>query len=364
MTPITLTVNGRTVQALVEPRTHLADFLREHLHLTGTHLGCEQGVCGACTVSLDGIPQRSCIAYAVDCDGSDVRTIEGFDDDTLMTELREAFSAYHALQCGFCTPGVLITSRDMVMRLGEIDDSRIREELSGNLCRCTGYVGIVNAIRAVAVNKHPGQTASPAAVKQASPLSATPISAASPKAEPRASAGDATLTESVMVNATPDAVWAALADVGRVATCVPGAEITEIEGEDFTGHIRMALGPIKASFAGKGTMSRADAARQGTIRGQGRESGSGSLAQGEARFAVREANVGGGTVIDVALSWRLSGMLAQFNRPALVRALVRQLATQFAKNLEAMIAGEQPQPTRPLGLLAMLWAIVKARLFR
>jgi carbon-monoxide dehydrogenase small subunit len=87
MTPIAMTVNGRLVQALVEPRTHLADFLREQLRLTGTHLGCEQGVCGACTVSIDGVPQRSCIAYAVDCDGSDVRTIEGFDDDPLMAEL-------------------------------------------------------------------------------------------------------------------------------------------------------------------------------------------------------------------------------------------------------------------------------------
>src|SRR3984885_10658678 len=149
MTQVALTVNGRPVQALVEPRTHLADFLREHLHLTGTHLGCEQGVCGACTVSLDGKPQRSCIAYALDCDGSTVTTIEGFDDDALMDALRTAFSAHHGLQCGFCTPGMLVTARDIVARLGDVPEARIREELSGNLCRCTGYGGIVAAIRAV-----------------------------------------------------------------------------------------------------------------------------------------------------------------------------------------------------------------------
>ena len=111
---IQLTVNGKAVSAEVEPRLQLADFLREHLLLTGTHLGCEHGVCGACTVEIDGAPARSCIAYAVACDGADVRTIEGFDDDPVMAELREAFSAEHALQCGYCTPGMLVTARDIV----------------------------------------------------------------------------------------------------------------------------------------------------------------------------------------------------------------------------------------------------------
>ena len=149
MNTIALTVNQRAVQALAEPRTNLADFVREKLDLTGTHLGCEHGVCGACTVLLDGVPARSCITYAVACDGAHVRTIEGFDDDAVMAELREAFSAEHALQCGYCTPGMLITARDIVLRLPDADHSRIREELAGNLCRCTGYVGIVRAIARV-----------------------------------------------------------------------------------------------------------------------------------------------------------------------------------------------------------------------
>jgi carbon-monoxide dehydrogenase small subunit len=149
MTRIALTVNGKQVEADVAPRTHLADFLREHLLLTGTHIGCEHGICGACTVEIDGETARSCITYAVACDGAQVRTIEGFDDDAIMNELRAAFSAEHALQCGYCTPGMLMTARDIVTRLPDADDARVRLELSGNLCRCTGYVGIVRAIRRV-----------------------------------------------------------------------------------------------------------------------------------------------------------------------------------------------------------------------
>ncbi len=149
MTRIALTVNGKPVTADVEPRTHLADFLRESQSLTGTNLGCEHGVCGACTIEIDGAPARSCIAYAAACDGATVRTIEGFDDDPIMAQLREAFTAEHALQCGYCTPGMLVTTRDIVMRLPDADEARIRKELSGNLCRCTGYVGIVRAVQRV-----------------------------------------------------------------------------------------------------------------------------------------------------------------------------------------------------------------------
>ncbi|PDT73433.1 (2Fe-2S)-binding protein [Bradyrhizobium sp. C9] len=155
MTQVSMTVNGGAVVADVEPRTLLADFLRGEMQLTGTHLGCEQGVCGACTVVLDGRIQRSCITFAADCDGADVTTIEGFDDDPTMEELREAFSEHHALQCGFCTPGMLTTARDIVLRLGDIDERALREELSGNLCRCTGYVGIVAAIKKVATGRSP-----------------------------------------------------------------------------------------------------------------------------------------------------------------------------------------------------------------
>ena len=149
MRTVTLTVNGEDVTATVEPRTSLADFLREERRLTGTHLGCEHGVCGACTINMDGVPARSCIAYAATLDGADIRTIEGFDDDDVMEDLRQAFTENHGLQCGYCTPGMLISCRDIVTRLPEADEKRVRLELSGNLCRCTGYVCIVRAVLAV-----------------------------------------------------------------------------------------------------------------------------------------------------------------------------------------------------------------------
>src|SRR3981189_566524 len=146
---IALTVNARAVKASVDPRPPLAAFLRDGLDLTGTHLGCEHGVCGACTLLLDDVPARSCITFAVACDGADVTTIEGLDDDEIAVELRAAFTREHALQCGYCTPGMLVSARDLVRRLPDADERRIRQGLSGNLCRCTGYVGIVRAVQSV-----------------------------------------------------------------------------------------------------------------------------------------------------------------------------------------------------------------------
>ena len=149
MKNLALTVNGKKVAAEVEPRMHLGDFLRERELLTATHLGCEHGVCGACTVLLDGRPVRSCITLALACEGRAVTTLEGLEADPAMAELRDAFSAEHGLQCGFCTPGMLISARDVVLRKPDADDRAVRIEMSGNLCRCTGYAGIVRAIRRV-----------------------------------------------------------------------------------------------------------------------------------------------------------------------------------------------------------------------
>ena len=146
MTELTLKINGEDVTANVEPRLSLADFIRDHRRLTGTHLGCEHGVCGACTVLMNGEPIRSCITFAVVADGTKITTIEGFDDDEPMAQMRQAFHENHALQCGYCTPGMLVAARDIVTRLPDADEARVRLELAGNLCRCTGYVGIVNAI--------------------------------------------------------------------------------------------------------------------------------------------------------------------------------------------------------------------------
>lgn len=145
----TFSVNGQGVAADIEPRQSLADFLREERNLTGTHLGCEHGVCGACTVLVDGRPARSCITLAVAVEGKSVTTVEGYGDDPVMAALRGAFTECHAIQCGFCTPGMLATAYDIVKRLPGADRDRIKRELSGNLCRCTGYLQIVDAIEMV-----------------------------------------------------------------------------------------------------------------------------------------------------------------------------------------------------------------------
>jgi aerobic carbon-monoxide dehydrogenase small subunit len=145
--PISLTVNGEQVDTHVLPRLNLADFLREHLQLTGTHVGCEHGVCGACTVRVNGEIVRACLMLAVQADNASVETIEGLSDSGEIADLQAAFRNRNALQCGFCTPGMLMTGMDLLKKYPLASDDEIREGLSGNLCRCTGYQNIVAAIR-------------------------------------------------------------------------------------------------------------------------------------------------------------------------------------------------------------------------
>jgi aerobic carbon-monoxide dehydrogenase small subunit len=148
---IEITVNGRPRRATVEPRLTLADFLRERLQLTGTHLGCEHGVCGACTVLLDGAAVRSCLVFAVQADGAEVTTVEGIAAaDGTLSAVQAAFREHHGLQCGFCTPGFVISATAFLREHPDPTDEQIRDALSGNLCRCTGYQGILAAVRAAA----------------------------------------------------------------------------------------------------------------------------------------------------------------------------------------------------------------------
>ena len=150
MIPIELTVNGRRYVETVEPRLLLSDFLRHGLGLTGTHVGCEHGVCGACTVRLDGVAVRACLLLAAQADGAEVLTVEGLAQDGELTALQEAFRRHHALQCGFCTPGILMAADDLLSRGAPPSRDEIVDLLSGQLCRCTGYTPIVDAIAEVA----------------------------------------------------------------------------------------------------------------------------------------------------------------------------------------------------------------------
>jgi len=148
--PLSVTVNGRPVAAEVEPRTLLVDFLRDTLRLTGTHVGCDTGQCGACVVHVDARAIKSCTLLALQADGKTITTIEGLAQGDELHPVQKAFREHHALQCGFCTPGMIMSAVDMIRRRGHLDEPAIRRELSGNLCRCTGYHNIVKAIAAAA----------------------------------------------------------------------------------------------------------------------------------------------------------------------------------------------------------------------
>ncbi len=153
---IVLTVNGEEVRERVDARKTLVDFLREDLSLTGSHVGCEHGVCGACTVRVDGVVVRGCLMLAVQCDGARVETIEGVSDQGEITDLQSAFEARNALQCGYCTPGMLLTAQELLARGGVPSRDEIRAHISGNYCRCTGYQAIVDAVEAVAQRRAGG----------------------------------------------------------------------------------------------------------------------------------------------------------------------------------------------------------------
>ncbi|HEY7242983.1 MAG TPA: 2Fe-2S iron-sulfur cluster-binding protein [Xanthobacteraceae bacterium] len=384
MIPLTLTVNGRKVAAMVEPRTHLADFLREQCRLTGTHLGCEHGVCGACTVLVDEEPLRSCITFAVSCDGQKVRTIEGFEDDALMLRLREAFTREHALQCGFCTPGMLIAARDIVKRVPGAGESRIRMELAGNLCRCTGYRGIIAAVRSVAETQEPaaeragltkGPEAEAAATLEAfvADNGATRLPAAAvlvAPSDPRAAPGKAInrFEESFVARRPPAEVWRMLADVPVVAACLPGAALTEHDARNAKGSMRVKLGPIAAAFAGSASIERDEPAMRGVIRGAGQDQRSGSRTRGEVTYALFPENEGRETRVSIVVEYSLQGMLAQFSRTALVQDLGRRLIAEFAGNLDQRLQadgeGSVPRNASPLNLAQLLWDMLRARLPR
>jgi carbon-monoxide dehydrogenase small subunit len=145
-TVVRLTINGEERRAIAEPRTLLVDFIRHELGLTGTHVGCEQGVCGACTVRMDGELARSCLLFAVQADGATIETVEGLSAGEELHPVQQAYHEKHGLQCGYCTPGLLLASVDLLERNPNPSEAEIREYLAGNICRCTGYVGIVAAV--------------------------------------------------------------------------------------------------------------------------------------------------------------------------------------------------------------------------
>jgi carbon-monoxide dehydrogenase small subunit len=399
MTRIALIVNGKPVEADVAPRTHLADFLREQLLLTGTHIGCEHGICGACTVEIDGEIVRSCITYAVACDGARVRSIEGFDDDAMMVRLRQAFSEAHALQCGYCTPGMLIAARDLVRRKGRLPRAEIRTEMSGNLCRCTGYQGIVDAIERVMsdavipaeagthakswLGPAPGPTIAlnvPPAKLVHRPSSGTRAAPApAPQHRSRAApirvtvgqledAGGATrIAQSFILPHPREAVWRLMSDVEATARCMPGLSLAgPPQGDKVAGRLEARIGPISASFAGEGTIRQFPADYRQVIEGSGGDRKSGSRASGSVDYRLsalagepdRDA-----TRVDVTIRYALTGALAQIGRSGLVRDLVRRIGEAFAQNLDSQLRDPTAaMPRTRLGGLSLLLHVIADRI--
>ena len=363
MKALSLTINGRNVRAEIEPRLNLADFLREHQALTATHVGCEHGVCGACTVWIDGAPARSCITFAAAADGAAITTLEGFEKDPVMDLLREAFAENHGLQCGFCTPGMLMTGRDILTRLPDADEKRIRLELSGNLCRCTGYVGIVKAIQSAQIAAKAAGLAKPAANGPIGPVGShrpeTPQdfshrSAAVAKSSAAASAPaenfDAidwsaveqqgvALHQAFSVPFPQDQVWRFFADLDQVTRCMPGARLTKpVQGSRAEGEVNIKLGPIVSAFQGVLDVKRDDSQLRGVVRGSGRDVKSPSSARAVITYAV-QSTAAAASQVDVSVKFLLSGALAQFSRSGLIKDVADHLTRIFAQNLEARLSG-------------------------
>ncbi|UFZ07162.1 2Fe-2S iron-sulfur cluster-binding protein [Bradyrhizobium ontarionense] len=389
MTTIQLSVNGTATETTVEPRTHLADLLRDQLDLTGTHLGCEHGVCGACTLLLDGAPARSCITLAVACDGATITTIEGLDEDEIAAELRAAFAREHALQCGYCTPGMIMSARDLVLRLDSADEQAIRVGLSGNLCRCTGYVGIVRAVRAVIEARRQrgiaaaigaGRTSLGPVGSQPAAIATTTSSAPRAMREMEADRNVAVRTldipeavpaksfdASFIVNAAPAQVFALFGNVRTLAACFPGATITDIPAPDrIEGEIRVALGPLAAAFRGAARIDRDETNLSGRLVGMGHDQRSRTSTSGQISWRMVPIDEGRATRVELAIGYSLSGPLAQIARDGFVRDLAARITTVFAQNCDKHLNGattqaasEQPQR---LNALALLLDVARTRL--
>jgi carbon-monoxide dehydrogenase small subunit len=388
---VSLTVNGSVLMAEVEPRTHLADLLRETHNLTGTHIGCEHGVCGACTLLVDDVPIRSCITFAVACENATVITIEGLDEDEIARELRAAFTTHHALQCGYCTPGMIVSARDVVLRMEAASEHDIRVAMSGNLCRCTGYVGIVRAIQSVIVDRRARGVAAvpggnrdrlgPAGSGRATkmrPPPAVAIDSASAGEDPQVVEGAAArlqgdwkpqveFRQSFVIAHPVKDVWAFFGRVEDVATCLPGASIDGGEKDGVVnGKMKVKVGPVVAEFSGVAHITRDIEMRRGTVLGFGRHTRSNSAIRGIITYSIRPDERGAGCRVDVDVGYTLTGMLAQFSRSGLVQDLAGRLTAAFAQNLEARLSvgndgAEAPPMIRELNAGPLMITILLGR---
>jgi carbon-monoxide dehydrogenase small subunit len=379
---VSLTVNGTDVTLDVEPRLTLVDALRHRLGLTGTHVGCEHGVCGACTVLVDGAAVRSCLMFCVQASGSEVTTVEALGEIDDLHPLQEAFRRHHGLQCGFCTPGFLMSSYELLCdgANGALDETRLREELSGVLCRCTGYSGIVAAVQEVAAAHPDGLPAPRALGRPITVLQATPpvgereaLSAAALAPSAPADAGapvnvpvpegepNETVEVTTEISPSPEETWELLSDFMRMTRCMPGVELDTERGDDtYSGNVSVHLGPMRLSFAGAARVIEREPDRHRLRAVAAGRDVSGSGVQADVTVTADPAGSQNGTALHAEAKLYLSGRAAQFGR-SLAGDVSRGLFAEFGACVErTLTTGEEAQP-RQLSGLAVAWRLIVAR---
>ncbi|PXY22873.1 xanthine dehydrogenase family Fe-S subunit [Prauserella muralis] len=372
---VRLTVNGTPATLRLPARVTLSDALRDHLGLTGTHVGCEHGVCGMCTVLVDGQAARACLLFAVQLDGADIVTVEGLGRPDRLHPLQEAFGRNHALQCGFCTPGFLLSAYDLLATTPEVPTEELPQELSGVLCRCTGYRNIIAAVREAReesadglpapancgsralVGRAAGQAGHDAQQAAAGPEKPVAVDVVPPRGEPTV-----TVCVSTEVAVGSGQVWDVFDDIHLLARCLPGAELTEdLGGGLYAGRAKMAVGPVKLAFTGAARILEHDRA-SGRLRvlAQGRDTGG---AQTQADIELRTEAVGQGTVLRADAKVYLTGRIAQFGR-ALAGDISRRMFEQFAASVgEAATSGRAPEgPVKPPGAIRLMLGTLLERL--
>jgi carbon-monoxide dehydrogenase small subunit len=371
---VTMTVNGSEVTRSLPARVTLSDALRDHLGLTGTHVGCEHGICGMCTVLVDGEAARACLLFAVQLDGAEITTVEGLGRPEELHPLQESFGRHHGLQCGFCTPGFLMSSYDLLMHQPDVQREELPAELSGVLCRCTGYRNIVDAVDEVATAyrdgiPEPGNCAPRALVGRSTGATAG-------KGEPEAReetatterpeqillpTGEPTISIEVRsdLQSPPAEVGRVFGDTPLLARCLPGAELTDDLGENwYAGRARIALGPVRLSFNGVAQVQEQTADRIVMVA-QGKDTAGGGA---QARIVMSAEPSAAGTSLQANADVFLSGRVAGFGR-SLAGDVSRRMFEEFARSLDQVASGaELDTHSRPPKAMSLLFAALTDRL--
>jgi carbon-monoxide dehydrogenase small subunit len=371
---VNLTVNGTPTSMTLPARVTLSDALRDHLGLTGTHVGCEHGICGMCTVLVDGQAARACLLFAVQLDGAEVTTVEGMGRVDDLHPLQESFGRHHALQCGFCTPGFLMSSYDLLSHEPDVAREDLPAELSGVLCRCTGYRNIIDAVDEVAEAHRdgipgPGNCAArtlvgrtPAGASGAAGVTAeeVPASEETSGLHIELPSGEPTIAIDLTSELTsgPADVARVLGDVRLLARCLPGAELTEDLGDDwYRGRARIALGPVRLSFQGLAQVIEQGADRI-VLNAQGKDTGGGGAQAGIVMVATPS---GSGTSLHADARVFLTGRIAGFGR-SLAGDVSKRMFEDFARAIDQAAAGAEPEvDARPPSAFALLAAALRAR---